>query len=262
MFITCYKCYFIPFFFFQNLFDTNYFCSIAFCNRSCSGLESGPKSYGQNPTSLSKEPSPDSLPQKDDLPALKVCQVSDNKLCLPRDIRQMFLQCPIYGPEWRSLLKEFDAQWGVPASDGSPTPRSSANPNGTPSPVKDEVKMEKDEFDWSTAFPDEPKTMDAIKQKYGQDITEMPGHDPNVTFVLVPGPALFVTVKEAMVLKNAAINGPIVAHGAGVWLLGDKADKFKKDNPNRGIPCSWHNDEGWVVMEEWALPKLGGCGFL
>ena len=209
-----------------------------------------------------KEPSPDSLPQKDDLPALKVCQVSDNKLCLPRDIRQMFLQCPIYGPEWRSLLKEFDAQWGVPASDGSPTPRSSANPNGTPSPVKDEVKMEKDEFDWSTAFPDEPKTMDAIKQKYGQDITEMPGHDPNVTFVLVPGPALFVTVKEAMVLKNAAINGPIVAHGAGVWLLGDKADKFKKDNPNRGIPCSWHNDEGWVVMEEWALPKLGGCGFL
>lgn len=28
--------------------------SIAFCNRSCSGLESGPKSYGQSPTSLSQ----------------------------------------------------------------------------------------------------------------------------------------------------------------------------------------------------------------
>lgn len=169
----------------------------------------------------------------------------------------MFLQCPIYAPEWRDLLKDFDAQWGVASTDPtSSPPRSSANPNGTPSPVKNEVKMEKDDFDWSAAFPDEPKTMEALKQKYGQDITEMPGHDPNVTFLLVPGPALFVSVKEAMVLKNSATNGPIVAHGAGVWLLGDKADKFKKDNPQRGIPCSWHSDEIWVVMEEWALQKV------
>lgn len=34
------------------------------------------------------------------------------------------------------------------------------------------------------------------------------------------------------------------------WLLGEKAEKFRKDSPTKGIPCKFESDEAPVVIEE------------
>lgn len=54
--------------------------------------------------------------------------------------------------------------------------------------------------------------------------------------------------KEAVHLK--ASEAPVITHGAGVWLQGEKAKKFAQNNPGKGIPCSWSDDQVRVVMEE------------
>ncbi len=198
------------------------------------------------------QPAAEDLPRTNESPNLKICQMSGNQLVMPRDVRQLFLQCPLFGPDWRSFLQEFDSLWGTPAAA---TPEASTNGTaqpGTPSPspqhqcVGGEVKVEQN-FNWEESFTNEPKTMDEIKAKFGSDLTEMVGPDPNITLVLAPGPMLYAVAKEAVTVKG---NTPIIAHGAGVWLLGEKASAFKASNPHRGIPCLWTADDVWVVLEE------------
>lgn len=68
----------------------------------------------------------DDMPQAPQVPELKVCQFSNGKLIIPRDVRQHFLQCPLYGPEWRQLVSEFDKDWGCAVAD----PQQPAPSNG------------------------------------------------------------------------------------------------------------------------------------
>lgn len=67
-------------------------------------------------------------------------------------------------------------------------------------------------------------------------------------FILVPGPKLFVVATDALHIKASL--APVIAHGAGSWLLGEKADKFKADHEGRGVPCSWNDDQPLVVLED------------
>lgn len=183
------------------------------------------------------------MPQK---PELRICQLSDGRLIIPRDIRQAFLTCPVWGPEWRDLLKAFDADWGVAVPSGPSTP-SPSGPVSQSNEKKEEVKDE-DGF-WAKHFADSFKTLEALKAKFGSDLTEMAGPEQAVSFALVPGPALYIVGKEAVQLKESA-GSPLVCHGAGTWLLGAKAEKYRADNPGRGIPCAWSSDEVLVVVEE------------
>ena len=203
------------------------------------------------------QPASEDLPRSNEAPNLKICQMSGNQLILPRDVRHLFLQCPLFGPDGRSFLQEFDSQWGTPAA-ATPERGSTGQP-GTPSPspqnVCSEMKVESD-FNWEGSFTNEPKTMEEIKSKFGGDVTEMVGPDPNITLLLAPGPILYAVAKEAVTLQG---NTPIIAHGAGVWLLGDKASAFKTSNPNRGIPCIWNADDVWVVIEEGFCLKFWIC---
>ena len=67
-----------------------------------------------------REPPPEEMPVNPERPTLKLRQISEGRLIVPRDIRQTFLSCSVFGPEWRSILKEFDSQRGqaVAGSDG------------------------------------------------------------------------------------------------------------------------------------------------
>ncbi|CAK9002075.1 Uncharacterized protein SCF082_LOCUS7183 [Durusdinium trenchii] len=193
-----------------------------------------------------KAPPPEEMPAVLQKPELRICQLSDGRLIIPRDIRQAFLTCPVWGPEWRDLLKAFDADWGVAVPSGPSTP-SPSGPVSQSNEKKEEVKDE-DGF-WAKHFADSFKTLEALKAKFGSDLTEMAGPEQAVSFALVPGPALYIVGKEAVQLKESA-GSPLVCHGAGTWLLGAKAEKYRADNPGRGIPCAWSSDEVLVVVEE------------
>ena len=54
-----------------------------------------------------KDVAQEDLPKKVEKPTLRVCQIDNQKLLLPRDVRQMFLQDPVWAPEWRELLVKF-----------------------------------------------------------------------------------------------------------------------------------------------------------
>lgn len=196
-----------------------------------------------------KDAPSEDLPKAAELPTLKICQVGENnKLILPRDVRAQFLQDPVWGVEWRQIVTEFDKQWSTPLPDSPATQSTTASPDGSQtlgSPVKEEAHLT-GSFDWSAHFPDEPTKLDDVKQKY-PDFTEMPG-GTSFNFILVPGPKIFVVATDAMSIK--ASNAAIMSHGAGVWLLGEKADKFEGEHPGRGVPCKWSDDQGLVVLED------------
>lgn len=200
-----------------------------------------------------KNPPAEELPSDPAKPEMRICQISDGKLVVPRDVRQCFLTCPIWGPEWRQFLQDFDRDWGVAIPSSSPQ-----KPASTPTPektlAKQEVKETSEEF-WAKHFKEDPKTVDALKSKFGDDITEMAGADQASSLILTPGPQLYIAAKDATCLQLSA-TVPLISHGAGTWLLGAKADKFKSENPNKGIPCSWSSDEVPVIVEEIAFACL------
>ncbi|CAL1150712.1 unnamed protein product [Cladocopium goreaui] len=183
-------------------------------------------------------PAAEEMPSSPAMPELKVCQMADGRLTIPRDVRQAFLSDPVWSPDWREQLKQFDADWGVAI------PSAVAMAQG-PSAGSSEVAAPT-EF-WKKYFADEPATFEALKTKCSDDFTELAGPDSSTSFVLAPGPALFVNAKEAVCMKNTGT--PLVCHGAGTWLLGDKAEKFQKDHPGKGIACAWTSDQVLVVVE-------------
>lgn len=203
-----------------------------------------------------KEAAQEDMPKKAEVPPLKICQLGEGgRLLLPRDIRTQFLQDPVWGGEWRTIVAAFDQQWGQPIADAAPSPAPSGNgstPGGSPpgsglvAPKEEIVENLSAEFDWSKAFPGEPETLETLKTKYSE-LTEMTG-GKGYNLILVTGPKLFVVATDALHIK--ASTGSVIAHGAGNWLLGDKAEKFNKEHPGKGIPCAWTNDLPLVVLLE------------
>lgn len=187
-----------------------------------------------------KEAAKEDLPKKAEPPSLRICQVTDgSRLLLPRDVRASFLQDPVWGIEWREIASAFDKQWGMvePSTPNTPSP-SPAGPSPGPGLTPKKEELLDDEFNWSSVFAGEPESLDDLKQKYSER-TEMTG-GASYNFVLVEGPKLFMVATDACHVKAGA--APIITHGAGSWLLGEKADKFQADHPNKGVPCKWDTE--------------------
>ena len=193
-----------------------------------------------------KEPRPEDIPKAVEQPQLKVCQVVDSVLILPRDLRSQFLHDPCVGPEWRAILAEFDRTWS-----SNPVPETSAAPSpgdkSLDSPIKAKLQDPDSDFEWASVFVEAPTTFEDLKGKFGSDLLEMAGPTSAYSFAVAPGPELYVIAKEPVELKpeeNA------ITHGAGAWLLGDKGKKFMANNPGRGVLCQWNSDTSPVVLEE------------
>ena len=104
-------------------------------------------------------PSYKAQPRQEDLPKdqspseLKCCQIADNKLVLPSDVRSMFLTCPVFDPKWRELLSSFYKQWAAPVGE--------LRPNQSPikHPCKTETKTDENLSKVHDAFPGTKKRM-------------------------------------------------------------------------------------------------------
>ena len=181
------------------------------------------------------------IPAQATRPDLNLCQVVDGKLVLPRDVRQQFLTCPVWGGEWRSILTQFDKDWGQPIDGSSSTSSVAPTPNAGGEVASRPVFM-----------PNEPTTLAQLKEKYGDPLVEMPVPDvPSAVLLLMTGPMLFVLGKEAVTLRP--YDGPIILHGAGNWLTGDKATKYETENPGKGCPCIFNDDKAKCVLEDQML---------
>ena len=178
-------------------------------------------------------------------PTLKLCQLADNKLILPKDTRQLFLHDPVFAPEWREILNNFDKAWGAPLAGVS----ADANPSPVKSETTSPLKPKEDgSFAWGSSFSDACTSLEKLKEMCGEDMTEMAGPSASVSFIVGPGPSLYVVGKEAVELRQE--QGAIISHGAGSWLVGDKAKKHMATSPGKGLQCAWDNDEVPVVLEE------------
>ena len=144
------------------------------------------------------------MPKTLETPSLRVCQIANSKLVLPRDVRQMFMQDPVWAPEWRELLVKFDEQWGGPAQTSTSTPPTGPTasnvgqvPSGQPKEQSSiETKVEACQFDWTKVFPGEPTQLEAVKSKFGaENIVELPAIG-NTSFLVCPGPVLFILLKK------------------------------------------------------------------
>ena len=199
-----------------------------------------------------REPRPEDVPRSVEPPTLKLCQLADNKLILPKDTRQLFLHDPVFAPEWRQLLNEFDKTWGTPVAAVSGNTTSPMK-SETESPLK--PKVESDSFAWASCFPDACTSLEKLKELCGDGLTEMAGPNSSVSFILGPGPSLYVACKEAVELRQQE-DGAIISHGAGSWLVGDKAKKFMGASPGKALQCAWQSDEVPVVLEELVWVKF------
>ncbi|CAK9089138.1 Uncharacterized protein SCF082_LOCUS42073 [Durusdinium trenchii] len=195
-----------------------------------------------------KEICPEDLPRVNEKPQFRICQLSaDGKFTLPADIRSQWMSDAVWGPEWRDIVKQFDKQWS-----GQET--SPATPGATPSPPKpsshpqkkedEDAKMEPN-FDWAVTFKNEPETLEALKSKVS-DCVEIPG-GPAYQFVMA-GSKLYIAATDALHLT--ATSAPILTHGAGAWLVGDKAKKSLESAPDRGFVCAFVSDSHQVILEE------------
>ena len=192
------------------------------------------------------QPAEQDLPKPEGPPQLKACKIENDKLVIPPDVRSLFLSCPIFGPEWRDLLASFDKQWSGALQEPRPSP---VKKEGTSTEnAKLETKEEENSFDWTKVFKDEPSTYEDVKKKHGADqLIELPGHVSGLLLAVAPGPALYLVGKDAV---NVECSQPLISHGPGTWLLGDKATKFTTNNPGKGFLCQWQSDEVLVCIED------------
>ena len=109
-------------------------------------------------------------------------------------------------------------------------------------------------FDWKSAFPGFSSTLTKLREKFGSDLTEMAGLDSKMSFMLAPGPQLYIVAKEPLDIKS--LESQIISHGPGSWLTGEKATKFETNTPGRGTPCKIASDQEACVFEEPNLHPL------
>lgn len=146
-------------------------------------------------------------------------------------------------------MAQFDKDWGAPATATPATPAANLKAESvkTEGPgTKTESKEEA--FDWDTCFKDSPKKLETLKAKFPSDLMELPGPMAATSFFVAPGPQLFILAKEACEVR--AVDGPFLSYGAGVWITGDKVTKFVANNPGKGVPCGFQDDQVVVTMED------------
>lgn len=185
------------------------------------------------------------IPPAATAPPLSICQMSEKKLVLPRDVRQQFLASPAWGAEWRTILQKFDRDWGVAAETQNHVPAQSVGGNAG--------AASSDSGSGVVSMPNEPNDIQKLKEKYGDPVVEIPLPDHPAVLVLVTGPALFIMAKEATKIDPA--DGAIILHGAGTWLTGEKATKYVENNPGKAIPCHFQSDADTVILEDHPAPS-------
>ena len=167
------------------------------------------------------------------VPDFNVCKLDNGYLRIPPETRSRYISCPIRGPEWRALLSKFDQAWcpNVQVQPSQDTPCSSAPTAAPPAKGGDDgmaladAEGDGEALDRGTVWSDEPKTQDALQNKYGAGCHKF-SLDTNLAAVLVEGPKLFVTATGDVEINTSTA---LLCYGAGTWVLDGKAVNYMQD---------------------------------
>ena len=165
-------------------------------------------------------PDADEVATETEAPTLLLCKLDDGKLTIPGNLRAQWLGDPVRAPEWKDMLRKFDAKWAATLEG-----RESATESQSTEAPPIQTTSTGGSFDWSTVFPGEPTTIEELVRKHGPPChtfmfsTELQGcvHD---------GPTLWV---QALADGELASTKPLITFGSGTWLLDAKATTFKQE---------------------------------
>lgn len=195
--------------------------------------------------------------EEQQLPSLSVCKIIDSKLVLPQEVRRRFLRDPVRSNQWREILGKFDAAYTAAAETTPVTtvvaapvvPSASTETPDEPSqgalaaPQPAPIDM----YSW---FPGEPKTLDILKTRYGNNCQFDHLANDKVYFFLVEDSdvkKLFLVAKEPFQMEK--LTEYLLGHGAGVWLQSNKATQWFQDNPDKSFVVDWAHDEVQCVLD-------------
>jgi hypothetical protein len=174
------------------------------------------------------------------LPNLKVCKVLDGNLYLPQDVRARYITDVCRGPEWRSLLQQFDRTYSVPDAAAAIVQ----------APVSVDAPAEPQATIIAEWFPGEPTTEAELTSRYTKTASFDHSSEAHCWFMLVHQdsmPKLFVIAKADMILNKTKM---LLGHGGGQWLQDEKAIKHVADHPGKAFTCNFTDDVSHFVVLE------------
>lgn len=162
------------------------------------------------------------------VPALSICEVKGDSCTLPSDIRKKWLNDPVRSPEWRTLLREFDALFGEPVLVATHQPQKEHA-----SAVSSEANVVKD--DWVG----EPTTADDLSKKYPKVLKTFPASTDAASFVIVDAKTsgegegeaaqttdydfkLFIVGREAVTLSDKEV---LLSYGTAQFVRPNRVNK-------------------------------------
>ena len=157
----------------------------------------------------------DETPMVVEEPDFMVCVLDGGKLTIPSTIRAQWIGDPIRAPEWRKILKSFDAKWAEPHAGATQTAEVTDAPNGI-------GEAAAEVFQWNMAFPGEPTTKADLDTKYGPALHSFASNS-ELQGAIYEGPKLFVLASQD---GEISADEPAFMFGAGTWLLDAKAVTF------------------------------------
>ena len=173
------------------------------------------------------------MPDAIEVPTLSVLKNVDGKLCIPSDVRQRWLQDPIRNFEWKKIVAKFDQHHGQVSSLSPPVGVSAdavvtSGSDAVVTSGSDAVVTSGSDAvvtSGSDLFPDEPKTLEDMLKTYTVASTFTLSEGGLVAKV-VEGPKLFIAAPVAGAFDTES---PLLCHGAGAWLLDEKAKKAMQE---------------------------------
>ena len=182
----------------------------------CQDWKGGSGLVGKMLPKFKPEPT-DESPIALEQPDFMVCVLDGGKLTIPSTVRAQWIGDPIRAPEWRQILKSFDAKWAEP-HDGA---TKIAEVKDEPLP-KGTGAAAAEGFQWNTAFPGEPTTKADLDTKYGPALHSF-AFNSELQGAIYEGPKLFVLASQD---GEISVDQAAFMFGAGTWLLDSKAVTF------------------------------------
>ena len=157
-------------------------------------------------------------------PAMQLCKVlgdgADQVLTLPSDVRQKWLADPSHAPEWRGLLRKFDAK------HGAPLPQQVAAVQAAQAASSDVAQA--GDSGWGDIFKDSPKTINDLQKQYNKiAATFAVAEGSGLVCHIVEGPQIYVAAPTSS--ESFLASQMLLGHGGGIWLLEAKGAKALKE---------------------------------
>ena len=173
-------------------------------------------------------------------PELRLCKIDGETLMIPRDIRDRWLTDVVRGPQWRDVLRKFDAVFATEVMPVNPEPEPE-------DPQRAIVTTEVVDFDWGVVFPGSAHTEEELAKL--KVVHSCPWGANGGSFNVTDENQLYLLATQDITVPDDVW---VLGYGAGQWLLDEKATSFLQ-NPaanKNWQACIFKSDMDDIIFEE------------